>query len=122
MKTKDLLSVTDLSAAEAEKVVAKALEMKRAATPQPLGGRVLALLFEKPSLRTRVSFEVAIHQLGGYSFYLSPEEIGLGKREPVSDVTRVLSRYVDGIIDTYVPVKDKYGDKSYEAGQGQIQE
>ena len=98
MKTKDLLSVADLSAAEAEKVIAQALKIKRGPTPQLLSDKMLVLIFEKPSLRTRVSFEVAIHQLGGYSFYLSPEEVGLGKREPVSDVARVLSRYVHGII------------------------
>ena len=98
MKTKDLLSVADLSAAEAEKIIAQALKMKRGPVPQLLSGKTLALMFEKPSLRTRVSFEVAAHQLGGYCFYLSPDEVGLGKREPVSDVAHVLSRYVHGII------------------------
>jgi len=62
-----------------------------------LSGKTLALLFEKPSLRTRVSFEVAMRQLGGQTIYLSPAEVGLGKRESVSDVARVLSRYVDAI-------------------------
>ena len=98
MKTKDLLSVADLSAAETEKIIAQALKMKRVPVPQLLSGKILALMFEKPSLRTRVSFEVAVHQLGGYCFYLSPDEVGLGKREPVSDVAQVLSRYVHGII------------------------
>jgi ornithine carbamoyltransferase len=98
VKTKDLLSVADLSAAEAEKIIAQALKMKRGPVPQLLSGKILALMFEKPSLRTRVSFEVAAHQLGGYCFYLSPDEVGLGKREPVPDVARVLSRYVHGII------------------------
>jgi ornithine carbamoyltransferase len=98
VKTKDLLSVADLSAAETEKIIAKALKMKRGLVPQLLSDKVLVLMFEKPSLRTRVSFEVAVHQLGGYCFYLSPDEVGLGKREPVSDVAQVLSRYVDGII------------------------
>ena len=98
MKTKDLLSVADLSAAEAEKIIAKALKMKHGPVPQSLSDKVLALMFEKPSLRTRVSFEVAVHQLGGCCFYLSPDEVGLGKRETVSDVARVLSRYVNGII------------------------
>ena len=63
-----------------------------------LEGKTLALMFEKPSLRTRVSFEVAMQQLGGHTIYLSPSEVGLGKREPVSDVARVLSRYVDVIV------------------------
>jgi len=62
-----------------------------------LAGKVLALVFEKPSLRTRVSFDVGMRQLGGECLYLSPPEVGLGSREPVEDVARVLSRYVDGI-------------------------
>jgi ornithine carbamoyltransferase len=63
-----------------------------------LAGKSLALLFQKPSLRTRVSFEMGIVQLGGYAFYLSPQEIGLGARESVADVARVLSGYCDGIM------------------------
>ena len=98
LQTKDFLSVADLTIAEAEPLIKKALKMKQKASPPLLAGKVVALLFEKPSLRTRVSFEVAIHQLGGYCLYLSPAEVGLGKREPVSDVARVLCRYVDGII------------------------
>jgi len=98
LKTKDLLSVADSSVAETEKIIARALKMKVGPAQQLLSGKILALMFEKPSLRTRVSFEVAVHQLGGYCFYLSPDEVGLGKREPVSDVARVLSRYVHGII------------------------
>jgi ornithine carbamoyltransferase len=98
LKTKNLLSVADLSIKEANNLIEKALEMKHKAHPQVLSKKVLALLFEKPSLRTRVSFEVAIQQLGGYCLYLSPAEVGLGKREPAADVARVLSRYVDGII------------------------
>ncbi len=98
MKTKDLLSVADLSAVEAEKLIVRALKIKHEPAPQLLSDKILVLMFEKPSLRTRVSFEVAIHQLGGYGFYLSPDEVGLGKREPVSDVARVLSCYVHGII------------------------
>jgi ornithine carbamoyltransferase len=103
LKTKDFLSVADLSAEEAESLIKKALEMKRKAAPQLLSGKVVALLFEKPSLRTRVSFEVAIHQLGGYCIYLSPAEVGLGKREPIPDVARVLCRYVDGIVARTFP-------------------
>ena len=63
----------------------------------PLGGRTIALIFEKPSLRTRVTFEVGIVQLGGRAVHLSGAEIGLGTRESVSDVARNLSRWVDGI-------------------------
>jgi len=98
MKTKDLLSVADLTASETEGLISKTLEMKRQVAVKSLSGKVLLLIFEKPSLRTRVSFEVAIHQLGGYSLYLSPDEVGLGKRESVADMAQVLSRYVDGII------------------------
>src|SRR2546426_2202612 len=63
----------------------------------PLAGRTLALIFEKPSLRTRVTFEVGIVQLGGRAVYLSGPEIGMGTREAVPDVARNLSRWVDGI-------------------------
>ena len=98
MKKEDLLSVADLTPSEVKKIIALALKMKRGSAPKSLSGKILVLLFEKPSLRTRVSFEVAIHQLGGYCIYLSPEEVGLGKRERASDVARVLSHYVDGII------------------------
>lgn len=63
-----------------------------------LAGRSLALIFQKPSLRTRVSFEMGMVQLGGSAFYLSPQEVGLGARESVADVARVLSGYCDGIM------------------------
>ncbi len=92
-----MLSVSDLSPEEIKSLIEQALIMKREDVPYLLSGKALALLFEKPSLRTRVSFEIAMRQLGGYAVYLSPEEVGLGKREPVADVARVLSRYVDGI-------------------------
>jgi len=74
-----------------------ALQTKNGQSGSILGGKTLALLFEKPSLRTRVSFDVAMQQLGGHALYLSPAEVGLGEREPVADVARVLSRYVDAI-------------------------
>jgi len=64
----------------------------------PLAGRTLALIFEKPSLRTRVTFEVAMVQLGGAAVYLSAQDIGAGKRESVPDIARNLSRWVDGIV------------------------
>ena len=64
-----------------------------------LSGKTLAMLFEKPSLRTRISFQVAMTDLGGNAIYVKPEDIGgIGKREPVKDIARVLSRYVDGIM------------------------
>ena len=94
---KDLLSIADLNRKEIEHLIEQAWRMKQEGAPPLLSGRTLALLFEKPSLRTRVSFEIAMYQLGGHSIYLSPEEVGLGKREPAADIARVLSRYVDGI-------------------------
>jgi ornithine carbamoyltransferase len=63
-----------------------------------LAGKALAMVFQKPSLRTRVSFEMGMQQLGGHALYLSPDEVGLGKRESAPDVARVLSGYVDGIM------------------------
>ncbi len=66
--------------------------------PQPLRGRQVALLFEKPSLRTRVSFEVAVTGLGGHAIALGPDEVGLGRRETAADVARNLSRLVDAIV------------------------
>jgi ornithine carbamoyltransferase len=94
---KDLLSIADLSRKEIEGLMEQARRMKRKGPTQVLAGKTLALLFEKPSLRTRVSFEMAMYQLGGHSIYLSPQEVGLGRREGVADVARVLTRYIDGI-------------------------
>ena len=98
---RDFLSITDLSAGETRRLIARAMELKAAAAgdvAQLLAGKRVALLFEKPSLRTRVSFQIGIAELGGFSLYLSPDEVGLGQREPVSDVARVLSGYVDCIV------------------------
>jgi ornithine carbamoyltransferase len=94
---KDLLSIADLNREEIERLIEQAWRTKKEEASSLLVRKTLALLFEKPSLRTRVSFEIAMHQLGGYSIYLSPAEVGLGKRESVADVARVLSRYVDGL-------------------------
>lgn len=77
-----------------------------AANPQPLRGKTLAMIFEKPSTRTRVSFEVGIRQLGGEAVVLSPEEMQLGRGESIEDTARVLSRFVDAImIRTDAPEK-----------------
>jgi ornithine carbamoyltransferase len=97
MKSKDLLSVADLSGEDIRRLIASAIGFKTGGWDSPLSRKVLALVFEKPSLRTRVSFEMAMLQLGGHALYLSPAEVGLGQREPVPDVARVLSRYVDAI-------------------------
>jgi len=95
LKRKDLLSVSDLSSEDISLLMSDTLDMKASGWLSTLSGKSLALLFEKPSLRTRVSFEVAMRQLGGEVIYLSPAEVGLGERESVPDVARVLSRYVD---------------------------
>ena len=95
MKGKDLLSVADLSGEHIQLLISDAVDMKARGWLSTLSGKILALIFEKPSLRTRVSLEVAMRQLGGHTIYLSPAEVGLGEREPIPDVARVLSRYVD---------------------------
>ena len=99
----NLLSVADLSPEDTGAIVRRALELKTGPKAGPaagnaLRGKSIALLFEKPSLRTKVSFMVGIQELGGYGLYLGPEEVGLGVREPASDVARVLSGYVDCIV------------------------
>ena len=95
---RDFISITDLSAGENRQIIRRARQMKSEPGANPLAGKSVALLFEKPSLRTRASFEVGIHQLGGHSVYLGQQEVGLGTRESASDVARVLSGYVDCII------------------------
>jgi len=97
MRGKDLLSVADLGGEDIRLLISEAIEMKARGWLSMLSGKTLAIMFEKPSLRTRVSFELAMLQLGGQTIYLSPSEVGLGERESVSDVARVLSRYVDAI-------------------------
>ena len=98
LKVKHFLSVTDVTPEEFKFLLDYAVELKSRGWISLLKNRTLAILFEKPSLRTRVSFEVAMRQLGGQTLYLSPEEVGLGKRESIPDVARVLSRFVDGIV------------------------
>ncbi len=97
MKGKDLLSATDLSKEDIQLLLSDTEELKGRGWNSSLNGKVLALLFEKPSLRTRVSLELAMQQLGGKAIYLSPAEVGLGKRESIKDVACVLSRFVDVI-------------------------
>ena len=94
-----LLSVADLTSEEIQHLIENAAFLKRGQKSNSrIKGKTVALLFEKPSLRTRVSFEVAMWQLGGHAIYLSPGEVGLGKRENISDVARTLSRFVNGIV------------------------
>jgi len=97
VKGKDLLSITDLTRKDINSLITDAIDCKSKGWTSALEGKVLALLFEKPSLRTRASFEVAMRQVGGDCIYLSPAEVGLGQRESVPDVARVLSRYTDCI-------------------------
>lgn len=97
MRGRDLLSISDLTPAELTRVLDTAMALKDAGRRPILSGKSLALVFEKPSLRTRVSFDVAMTHLGGHCIYLSPPEVGLGDRETPADVARVLSRYVDAI-------------------------
>ena len=111
-----LASVADLDGAGLERILdsAAALRDQRAAgrVPQLLAGRHVALLFEKPSLRTRVTFDVGIDALGGQAVYLGPDEVGLGRRETAADIGRNLSRWVDAIVlrtfahDTLVELAD----------------
>ncbi len=100
MKRKDLLSLRDLTTEEIRELLSDALAIKAnpAKYAESLKGQALALIFEKPSLRTRVTFDVGIHQMGGFSVYLSPSEINLGKRESVRDVAKNLERMVQGIM------------------------
>ncbi len=95
----DLLRIADLTSSEIETVLALAKRLKaelRAGTPHPLlAGRTLAMIFEKPSLRTRVTFEVGMVQLGGAAIHLAPGDIRLGEREPARDIARNLERWVD---------------------------
>ncbi len=104
MSTKrDILSVTSLAPDETLKIVRRAKLFKSEGSDASLSNKSLAnksvaLIFDKPSLRTRTSFQVGIHRLGGFSVYLGEDEVRLGTREPVSDIARVLSGYVDCII------------------------
>ena len=98
MYGRDLLSICELQPDELSMLLQTAMSMKHDGTRPLLAGKTVAMLFEKPSLRTRVSFEVGMKQLGGDAIYLSQSEVGLGQREPVKDVARVLSRYVAGIV------------------------
>ncbi len=99
---KDLLSIYDLTAEEIEKILQKARELKEMhlqGTPHhPLEGKTLAMVFEKPSTRTRVSFEAGMYQLGGNALFLNPQDTQLGRGEALADTARVLSRYVEGIM------------------------
>lgn len=99
---KDFLAVSDLSPAEVQDLLDLAIRLKREyfdrGNPPLLKGKVLGMIFQKPSLRTRVSFDMAMRHMGGDALYLSPNEIGLGQRESIADVARVLSGYVHALM------------------------
>jgi ornithine carbamoyltransferase len=97
MEAKSLVSIADLNVDDILGLIDSAVKLKAEGANNVLAGKVLALLFEKPSLRTKVSFDVAMYQLGGHAVYVGEKEVGLGQRETVADVARVLSRYVDAI-------------------------
>ena len=99
----DVLSIADLGAEGIADVVDHAIVLKSQAAAgvaitRPLAGKHAALLFDKPSLRTRVSFEVGVHRLGGTTTTMTAADVGLGSREPIGDIAKTLSRYVDVIV------------------------
>ncbi len=99
----DFLAISDFSSDELKNLLEESRSLKAlyksGRRDLCLAGKTLAMLFEKPSLRTRISFQVAMTDLGGSPIYVKPEDIGgIGKREPIKDIARVLSRYVDGIM------------------------
>ncbi len=99
---KDFLAIADYSPAALQAILDSAIALKKewqaGGNPPLLKNKVLAMIFQKPSLRTRVSFDMAMRHLGGDALYLSPAEIGLGKRESIADVARVISGYVDAVM------------------------
>src|SRR6476469_5837711 len=100
MRHKDFIEIHDYTAAEVMQIFELARDIK--ANPKKyrdtLDGKTLAMIFEKSSTRTRVSFEVGMYQLGGHALFLSARDIQLGRGEPIYDTAKVLSRYVDGIM------------------------
>ena len=99
---KDFLAISDLSSAQVQDLLDLAVKLKKehfkTGNKKIFKGKVLGMIFQKPSLRTRVSFDMAMRHCGGDALYLSPAEIGLGKRESIADVARVLSGYVEALM------------------------
>lgn len=98
MSARHFLTLNDFSAAELAALIGRAADIKRGAAPRPLTNKTLAMIFEKSSTRTRVSFEAAMTQLGGNAIFLSSRDTQLGRGEPVEDSARVLSRMVDAVM------------------------
>ncbi|MCR4400725.1 MAG: ornithine carbamoyltransferase, partial [Syntrophomonadaceae bacterium] len=101
-KGRDFLAISDYSPGEVQEILDLALHLKRLqaqGVPHPLlAGKTLGMIFQKPSTRTRVSFEVGIFQLGGYGLFLSPNDLQIGRGETIKDTALTLSRYLDGIM------------------------
>ncbi len=97
---KDFVSITDLNRNEFMGLIKEAVNLKkeRGKAKEPLKGKILAMIFEKPSLRTRVTFQTGIYELGGMGIYLAPSDIKIGERESIGDVAKNLSRWVHGIM------------------------
>jgi len=99
---KHFLAIADLSSAEVQDLIDMAIKLKeeyfKKGNPPLFKGKVLGMIFQKPSLRTRVSFDMAMRHCGGDALYLSPNEIGLGQRESIADIARVLSGYVHALM------------------------
>ncbi|KAB1197673.1 MULTISPECIES: ornithine carbamoyltransferase [Haloferax] len=98
LETTHFTDIDDISASELDRVLTRAADLKSGADETRLSRATLAMLFEKPSTRTRVSFETGMTQLGGHALFLGPEDIQLGHGEPLSDTARVLGRYGDAIM------------------------
>ncbi len=98
MAVRHFITMEDLSVAEFDRVLADAASWKAEGHGMPLAGKTVALIFGKPSTRTRVSFSVGVHQLGGFPLTLSEQELQMRKSESIEDTARVLSRFVDGIV------------------------
>ena len=98
MAQRNFLSILDFSPQETEHLVKRSSELKLDQLSNVLATKNIVLLFEKPSLRTKVSFDIGIQQLGGHSLYMGAAEVGFGKREPTSDIAKVLSRYAQAIV------------------------
>ncbi len=110
LQGRDFLSIADLDAATCGSLLALAARQKRGEDPgRPLHGRTVAMIFLRPSNRTRVSFEVAIHRLGGHPVALFDREIEMGRRESVADVARILDRFVDGLVARIPSHRDLLG-------------
>src|SRR6056297_466358 len=98
MKANDFLDIDDLSADELDDLLALAADLKAGDNDAHLSDQTLGMLFEKPSTRTRISFEAGMTQLGGHAIFMGPEDIQLGHGEPLKDTARAMGRYVDGIM------------------------